>query len=105
MVSMMVLKSTVHTATRLNQATLVTTILTVMRLMTVKKIPISMVLSMRVKLTRLEWKIPEMKITTAFKIGKKTFPALLGISQIQTLEELMMVMSETFHMEPTPAIH
>ena len=100
----MVLKSMVHTETLLRLATLETTTLMMMHLMMESRMRIQMVRSMQARPIQPEGRILEMKIMTAFKIGKRISPAPFGMLQILILVGLTMVMNETPAMAQTRAI-
>ena len=82
----------------LNQVTLGTITPTAMPLMMVKKTSTETVWSMLVKPTRPVEKTQVTRITTAYKIGKKTSHAPFGTLLTLTLGASMMAMSKTFLM-------
>ena len=82
----------------LKQVILGTTTQTAMPLMMVKKTSTETAWSMRVKPIRPVEKTQVMRITTAYKIGKKTSHAPFGTSLTLTSGASMMAMSKTFLM-------
>ena len=80
----------------LKQAIHETTTLMAMPSMMVKKISTETAWSMRVKPTQPVEKTQVMRITTVYKIGKKTSLAPYGMLRTLTLVALTMVMSKMF---------